>query len=182
LVTFEPRRLPVNVASLLAVCAGLLAAPALAGVAQAGAPRTTEIYASVKRGVQIYECQQPAAGPTSYVFKQPRATLERRIQHDAGPVWLAPDGSGVKGTVVASTPRPGTIPALTLSATSIGGPGLLSAVTTIRREDTEGGVAPAGPCRLGKVVKVPYEATYVFVRPAPPRHRPDCPPTDEDDD
>jgi hypothetical protein len=99
----------------------------------------------------------------AFAFKAPRAELQRGIHHDAGPVWQAPDGSAVKGTVVSSTPRDGTIAELTLSAQSIGdAKGTLSGITTIRRVNTGGGLAPTGTCQPGQVAEVPYTATYIF--------------------
>jgi hypothetical protein len=166
------RRTAAKVGSALVVSAGLLVAPALTGTAQA-AGHAKEFSARVIRGVQIYECRTNTDGSTAFAFKQPRAKLQRGIKHDVGPVWLAPDGSGVRGTVVTSTPRPGTIAELTLTATSIGGPGLLSPITTIKRLETSGGVAPAGACTLGAIVEVPYGATYVFI-PTPPPAKTEC--------
>jgi hypothetical protein len=150
--------------ALMCATAGALLAPTL--FQPAAAAQIRQFSADVRTGVQVYECKADAQGTTSFVFRAPRAELKRAIHHDAGPVWQARDGSAVKGTVRERIDRPGTIPELTLSAEQIGADhGLLAGVDTIRRINTTGGLAPAGPCTVGVVEEVPYSATYVFSGP-----------------
>jgi hypothetical protein len=159
-----------NIAAIGALmCAGVgsLLLPTLFQPA-AASTEIRQFSADVRTGVQIYECKADAQGATSFVFRAPRAELQRAIHHDAGPIWQARDGSAVKGTVVKRVERPGTIPELTLSAEQIGADhGLLAGVDTIQRINTTGGLAPAGPCTIGAVQEVPYTATYVFSGPKP---------------
>jgi hypothetical protein len=162
-------RAPGGVAAVGALmCAGAAALLAPTLFQPAAATEIRQFSADVRTGVQIYECKQDAQGATSFVFRAPRAELQRAIHHDAGPIWQARDGSAVKGTVVERIERPGTIPELTLSAEQIGADhGLLAGVDSIRRINTTGGLPPAGPCMVGAVQEVPYTATYVFSEPKP---------------
>jgi hypothetical protein len=164
--TSGPRRRNIAIGALMCAGAGTLLVPTL--FQPAAATEIRQFSADVRTGVQIYECKADAQGATSFVFRAPRAELQRAIHHDAGPIWQARDGSAVKGTVVNRVDRPGTIPELTLSAEQIGADhGLLAGVDTIRRINTTGGLAPAGPCTIGAVQEVPYTATYVFSGPKP---------------
>jgi hypothetical protein len=158
------RRGGIAAGALICAGAGALLAPTV--FQPAAATEIRQFTADVRTGVQIYDCKAGAQGATSFVFRAPRAELQRAIHHDAGPVWQHPDGSAVKGTVVERVDRPGTIPELTLSAEQIGADhGLLARVDTIRRINTTGGLAPTGPCTVGTVIEVPYTATYVFSGP-----------------
>jgi len=150
------------------MCAGTSALLVPTLVQPAAAAEIRQFSADVRTGVQIYECVANAQGVTSFVFRAPRAELQRAIHHDAGPVWQHPDGSAIRGTVRERVERPGTIPELTLSAEQIGADhGLLAGVDTVRRINTTGGLPPAGPCTVGAVMEVPYSATYVFSGPKP---------------
>ena len=129
-------------------------------------------------GVQIYACTA-----TGWVFESPDALLLKRDgddgegdrvivgHHFAGPTWEYKDHSFVVGARVAGfpSPLPGAIPWLLLKATSTSPGGRFSAVTSIQRLDTTGGVAPATGCdgtTLGAKARVPYTATYYFYRAA----------------
>jgi hypothetical protein len=125
------------------------------------------------KGVQIYECKaKPGqAGEFEWVFKAPEAELfdsdgKKVGRHYAGPTWEAKDGSKVVGKLVekAAAPKEDDIPWLLLKATANEGKGVFSKVEYIQRRNTRGGNAPARPdkSQVGKTVKVPYEATYVF--------------------
>ncbi len=120
-------------------------------------------------GAQIYECK-PGAGGLSWVFREPIATLmlngKTVGRHYAGPNWEYVDGSGVAGKVAASVPgrTAADIPWLKLDATNRRGRGMLSAVSTIQRIDTRGGVH-SGPCETaGAFFSAPYSAVYVFLQ------------------
>jgi hypothetical protein len=87
-------------------------------------------------------------------------------RHYAGPNWDYFDGSGVKGTVVASAPgaTENDIPWLKLDVVEHRGHGILSSVTAVQRINTKGGVA-LGACETaGASLIVPYSADYVFMR------------------
>jgi hypothetical protein len=124
-------------------------------------------------GVQIYACEITDNGPV-WVFKSPEANLfdagGRQIgTHFTGPRWKLADGSEVTGAPVAKVNAPvsGAIPWLLLQAKQ--GSGRLAAVTTIRRADTKGGLAPTTGCdasHVGEQVRIRYSATYQFFGPA----------------
>jgi hypothetical protein len=128
-------------------------------------------------GVQIYECAPKSDSGYQWVFKAPEAALADRSgrslgKHYAGPTWESDDGSRVVGVVKASDPGPdrSAIPWLLLSAKSSSGSGAFSAVTSVQRVATVGGVAPAEPCTAAnfrQLARVPYTASYYFYRDAP---------------
>ena len=139
------------------------------------------VKASAK-GVQIYTCRATADDPAKFAYdsahSEPDALLTNEtgeviIHHylnldPSGPAWEAKDGSKlVAKKLDPAQARPGTIPWLRLEAVAHEGSGLLSKVTFIQRVDTEGGVAPPGPCdpKTNARVRVPYKATYYFYGP-----------------
>jgi hypothetical protein len=120
------------------------------------------------KGVQIYECRNG-----EWAFVAPAAELfdtngKKIGRHYAGPQWEAEDGSRVTGIAVKArteAPMAGAIPWLLLSAQSVGGKGVLSGVSSVRRVHTAGGVAPrahCSPAETGQLVRVPYTADYYF--------------------
>ena len=129
------------------------------------------VLGSVGRGVQIYDCVEGA-----WKFREPTAAIfDKRTDkvvaiHYVGPSWQSiRDGSKVVGAVRARRDAPNAqrdIPWLLLQATGTSGPGVFAEVQYIQRLDTEGGVAPAGPCTTGQTVSVPYQAAYEFWAPA----------------
>jgi hypothetical protein len=134
------------------------------------------ILAAHATGVQIYVCQSGADQKLAWVFKAPEAELtdatgKKIAQHFAGPTWKHADGSEVKGKVIAKqdAPKPEAIPWLLLSATSHGGEGVFSRVTSIQRIHTEGGMPPsADACDVsanGKESRSAYSADYYFYAP-----------------
>lgn len=125
------------------------------------------------RGVQVYECRTRKDGAGfEWAFVAPDAELfdarSRPIgHHGAGPFWQSNDGSRVVGTLKAraDAPAANAIPWLLLTTKSTGPAGAFSAVTSIQRVNTAGGVAPAAPCDAGlqgTTVRVPYTADYLF--------------------
>lgn len=125
------------------------------------------------RGVQVYECRARKDGAGfEWAFVAPDAELfdahSRSIgHHGAGPFWQSNDGSRVVGTVKAraDAPAANAIPWLLLTTKSTGPAGAFSAVTSIQRVNTAGGVVPAAPCDAGltgTTVRVPYTADYLF--------------------
>jgi len=119
------------------------------------------------KGNQIYVCQNAV-----WVFKAPAARLfddkgQLAGKHFAGPTWEANDGSQVKGKVSATVASPDkqSVPWLLVTAVSHQGTGIMAAVETIQRLETQGGKAPAASCdpvMEKKETPVPYEANYYF--------------------
>lgn len=126
----------------------------------------------VAKGTQNYTCVIPADSPAGTLGtfsgkSTPEAQLigtGGRIHHFGGPSWQSVrDSSLVTGAPNPKTSaRTGTIPALLLTVASHTGSGILSKADYINRLYTSGGVAPTTPCKSGDVVKVPYNAVYVF--------------------
>jgi hypothetical protein len=137
------------------------------------APADKEVWVmtAAARGVQIYECRGNAAG-SAWTFVAPEAELfddtRRSIgTHGAGPFWQARDGSRVEGKLVARADAPAAdaIAWLLLSTHDAGPAGSFSRVTSIRRINTVGGMAPRTGCTaetLGATARVPYAADYVL--------------------
>ena len=138
-----------------------------------GADESLAMIVSAK-GVQIYECRAGTgqAGGYGWAFVAPEADLfdargNKVGRHYAGPQWEATDGSKVLGTVRerADAPVADAIPWLLLATKSVGGEGSFSKVTSIRRVNTVGGVAPKGGCSqaaAGASARSDYTADYYF--------------------
>ena len=120
------------------------------------------------RGVQIYDCVDGA-----WKFRAPKADIHLDKQNDklvathyVGPTWESlKDGSKVVGARKAGRDAPNPqqdIPWLLLEAKSNAGSGVFADVDYIQRLDTDGGVAPPGPCTTGETARVPYRSTYDF--------------------
>jgi hypothetical protein len=139
-------------------------------------PSQRPILTVTGKGVQIYACQQSAAGP-QWVFQAPEATLIDASgkpigTHAAGPIWKSNDGSTVKGELLQKSdpPEATSIPWLLLKAVSPSGSGIMTYVEFIRRSDTHGGITPTTGCdaqNLNAVLRVPYTATYTFYSAKP---------------
>jgi hypothetical protein len=137
---------------------------------------TQQLHAT---GVQIYGCEAAQGDPAHFdwSFKQPEATLATRAgrnvgKHYGGPTWEANDGSKVTAEVSAraNSPAPGAIPWLLLTAKTTSGTGMFSAVSSIQRLHTVGGVAPAGGCSrtsAGQELRIAYSADYLFYAAKP---------------
>jgi hypothetical protein len=161
---------------LLILSATLFATAATAQNPTTPPPTQHPILTVTGKGVQIYICQQSAAGP-QWVFQAPEATLIDASgkpvgTHAAGPMWKSNDGSTIKGELLQKSPSPETssIPWLLLKAASPSGSGVMTRVEFIRRSDTHGGVSPTTGCdaqRLNAVSRVPYTATYTFYSATP---------------
>jgi hypothetical protein len=131
------------------------------------------------KGIQIYTCQRDPKDTSIYVwvFQQPQATLysNSTYHHIIGkhyfdatknPTWENTDGSkitAVKLQQVSSMDNQ-SIPWLLLKATITQGTGVLKSAQLVQRIFTNGGKAPAeaGKNELGKTIKVPYTAEYLF--------------------
>jgi hypothetical protein len=132
------------------------------------APEETVVLTLHAEGAQVYECK--ADGKLSWAFREPIATLlldgKTVGRHYAGPHWEHIDGSAVVGKAVGNAPGATAkdIPWLKLEVTSHRGSGILSAVTTVQRINTQGGKLDGGCDGAGKFQSVPYSADYVFLR------------------
>jgi hypothetical protein len=121
-------------------------------------------------GAQVYECKAGADGRSSWVFREPIATLmvggKTVGRHYAGPHWEHGDGSAVVGKATGNAPgaMANDIPWLRLEVTSRRGSGVLSGVTTVQRINTQGGKLEGGCDKPGSFRSVPYSADYVFLR------------------
>lgn len=168
-----------EVAALLAALP-LVCSAGTSGVPDNLLPGADESLAMVldAKGAQIYECRasSPAGGGTAYAwaFVAPEAELRDKLgrvvgQHGAGPSWQWSDGSRIVGAVKAraDAPAAGAIPWLLLSAQASGPAGVFSAVTSVQRINTAGGIAPAAACApdaAGTTARVAYTAEYRFFK------------------
>jgi hypothetical protein len=134
------------------------------------APGETVVLTLHAEGAQVYECKAGAEGKLSWAFREPIATLlldgKTVGRHYAGPNWEYSDGSAVAGKAAGNAPgaTPKDIPWLKLEVTSHRGSGVLSAVTTVQRINTQGGKLDGGCDGAGKLQSAPYSADYVFLR------------------
>ena len=139
-------------------------------------PTQHPILTVTGKGVQIYTCQQSAAGP-QWALKAPEATLIGASgnpvgTHGAGPIWKSNDGSTVKGELLqkSASPEATSIPSLLLKGVNPSGSGIMTHVELIRRSDTHGGGAPTTGCdaqHLNAVSRIPYTAIYTFYSAKP---------------
>jgi len=144
----------------------------LAGLPEAiAAPGETVVVTLHAQGAQIYECRAGDNGQLRWAPREPIAALlqdgKTIGRHYVGPNWEHIDGSAVVGKLSARAPAPSAndIPWLKLDVTEHRGKGVFSGVTTILRINTQGGVAPSGPCgKAGTLASVAYSTDYVFLR------------------
>jgi Protein of unknown function (DUF3455) len=134
------------------------------------APGETVVLTLHAEGAQVYECKAGTEGKLAWVFREPIATLlldgKTVGRHYAGPNWEYSDGSAVVGKAIGNAPGATAkdIPWLKLEVTSHRGSGILTAVTTVQRINTQGGKLDAGCDGTGKFQNAPYSADYVFLR------------------
>jgi hypothetical protein len=134
------------------------------------APGETIVLTLHAEGAQVYECKAGADGKSSWVFREPIATLlqggKTVGRHYAGPNWEHIDGSAVVGKAVGNAPgaTQKDIPWLKLEVTSHRGSGILSGVTTVQRINTSGGKLDGACDSAGTFQNAPYSADYVFLR------------------
>jgi hypothetical protein len=148
------------------------ATPSVPAVLQAPAGQAT-LFTADARGVQIYQCSPANDSAFEWTLKGPEADLfdargAKIGKHYAGPTWEAADGSKVVGKKKAQSDAPSAdaVAWLLLEAKSTEGSGTMSAVKSIQRIATKGGKPPVTGCDSSHVsmeVRVPYEATYVFL-------------------
>jgi hypothetical protein len=133
------------------------------------APGEVTVATIHAEGAQIYECKSDSGGKTTWLFREPVATLllngKTIGRHYAGPTWELTDGSIVTGKVVSNAPgaTAADIPWLKLDVLNHRGNGLLADVTTVQRINTHGGVAQGACDQPGSLLSVPYSADYSFL-------------------
>jgi hypothetical protein len=134
------------------------------------APGEAVVLAVHAEGAQVYECKAGAEGKLAWAFREPIATLmadgKTVGRHYAGPNWEDADGSAVVGKAIGNAPgaTANDIPWLKLEVTSKRGSGVLSAVTTVQRINTQGGKLDGACDKAGATRSAPYSADYVFLR------------------
>ena len=134
------------------------------------APGATQVVKLHAEGAQVYECKADSAGKLAWAFREPIATLladgKTVGRHYAGPNWEYSDGSAVVGKAVGNAPgaTANDIPWLKLEVASRRGSGILAAVTTVQRINTQGGKLEGTCDKAGAYQSAPYSADYVFLR------------------
>lgn len=169
------KRFPLIAAAALTACASAPMVPTVPDNLRPGAQERAAFMRHA-RGVQIYRCDAAEGGAFKWSFVAPEAQLFENAAsqavlgtHGAGPFWQGNDGSRVVGKVKAradASNAAADIPWLLLTTTAEGPGGQMTAVKSIQRIKTVGGVAPAAGCAAasdaGKLARVPYTADYVF--------------------
>ncbi len=136
-------------------------------------PRDAHLTATaVGLGVQVYRCA-PQHGTYEWTLEMPiarlfdPATRQPVGTHSVGPAWTWADGSSITGEVIARRPaaNPANLPSLLVRTHPTGqATGVLTAVTLVRRSNTQAGVPTMGcdAVHQNNEVRVPYQATYSF--------------------
>lgn len=136
----------------------------------------TVVLETTATGMLNYECRPSATGPYAWVLISPQANLLDRTGKDvvaySGPParWTHIDGSSVVGNPIAVAPNGEyTLPLQLSRAEPSMGSGVLQNVSFIQRIKTKGGVEKTKPCgasNTGEKLTLPYQADYIFWRPA----------------
>jgi hypothetical protein len=138
----------------------------------------TAVLEAQGRGDLIYECQAVKRAPYEYAWLLLPPGI--RLADGAGNTvtyfpgararWAHSDGSRVSAQeLVEATDAPQNLPLLRAMVGPSDTPGALANVRYIQARRTVGGVVANPPCTaatLGMRVSVPFEADYVFWRPA----------------
>lgn len=128
-------------------------------------------------GVLNYECRPTATGPYGWVVMSPKANLLDRTGKDvvaySGPParWTHVDGSSIVGNQVSvASNGPFNLPLQLSRAEPSTGSGALQNISFIQRIKTKGGIVettrPCSELTSGQKVTLPYQADYIFWRPA----------------
>jgi len=167
------RRLIVPVIALLNCLSVMPAAPQTASVsapeAFSVADRETVLVVHAT-GAQIYECRADASGATSWIFREPVATLVRGSEtvgrHYAGPIWELTDGQVVRGKQSASAPGATSddVALLKLDIVAHLGRGILQSANLVLRLNTSGGALKGECSKAGELRSEAYSADYVFLK------------------
>ena len=157
----------VMFAAVLSAAAPAIAAELPAAIA---APGTAMVASFHAEGAQIYECKAGTDGKLAWQFREPVAVLfsdgKTVGRHYVGPNWEHVDGSAVAAKTAGTAPGASAkdIAWLKLSVTANRGSGILTAVTTVQRINTQGGKLE-GPCdKAGALQSAAYAADYVFLK------------------
>jgi hypothetical protein len=163
-------------AKSLVICAVAIATAITNANAQSIAPPAaeSEVLKVDAIGVQIYECKLNDQKAPAWAFVAPEADLFDATgkvigKHYIGPTWEGNDGSKVVAKLAARTnaTKEQAIPHLLLTASSTDAKGMFSALKSIQRLSTVGGIAPAVGCAtdsIGKQARVYYAAEYRYFR------------------
>ena len=130
------------------------------------------------RGDLLYECQAVKRAPYEYAWLLLSPGI--RLADGAGSTvtyypgararWAHSDGSKVSAKELVEVPGDGrSLPLLRALAGPSDTPGMLANISYIQARHTVAGIVANPPCTaatLGMRVSVPYEADYVFWRPA----------------
>jgi hypothetical protein len=156
-------------AALSAAAAPPQAAPVSAPAAFDVADRAAILVVHAA-GAQIYQCKADASGVTTWVFREPVATLIREGRtvghHYVGPTWELADGDLVRGKPSAEAPgaSPGDATLLKLDVVEHRGGGILKDAKLVLRLNTRGGVLKGACPKAGELRAEPYSADYAFLR------------------
>jgi Protein of unknown function (DUF3455) len=105
------------------------------------------------------------AGASALLYDMNKAVAGK---YTSGPTWEANDGSRLTGKQLAVAPAaPGNLAWQLVQANPAMGVGLMQGVTYVQRVNARGGTVLGGVCdgvRLGKVIRVKYEADYIFYK------------------
>ena len=121
-------------------------------------------------GAQVYECRFDSRGGTTWVFREPVATLLQGDQsvgrHYVGPAWELADGDTVEGKQSATAPGATSedVALLTLDVVKHTGSGILKDATSVLRLNTRGGILKGACQTAGELRAEPYSADYTFLR------------------
>jgi len=128
-------------------------------------------------GVLNYECRPTATGPYGWVLMSPKASLLDRAGKEvaaySGPParWTHIDGSSIVGNQVSvASNGEFNLPLQLSRAEPSTGSGALQNISFIQRIKTKGGIVektkPCSDLTPGQKVTLPYQADYIFWRPA----------------
>lgn len=129
------------------------------------------------RGELLYECQAIRRTPYEYTWLLRNPSLQ--LQDGRGNLityypgtrsrWVHSDGSEVVAREFVEIPSETSLPLLRAKADPTEGRGALEDVSYVQNLHNQGGVVSGKPCTaaaLGMRTSVPYQADYVFWRPA----------------
>lgn len=177
---------PLAASLFLAACSTPKLVPGGAGDAPAVTPASPGLFSKIAapdstravlqlrgKGHQVFRCERDADG-YYWVFRQPEAQLfdsSGRVvgRHGAGFSFEHNDGSRLTGQVRAWQDAPDTANDLKwlLITTRASGRGALEGVNFVQRLNTRGGQPLAGcePAQARQMLRVPFEADFVFFKP-----------------